>query len=533
MAVVYLAVRLIDQRTAPANAISLTAAVILLVHPLAVVDVGFWFTFGATMALVVAARSTKENADTKDNSLVRAWLRRGPLAILVGTAAIELALVPIGAFVFQRITLAGLLLNVIALPAMTVVQLASMAVVVADLCGLAMLAGWLGQAVHAASVALVESARLLDLAPWLTWRVPSPGGWLLALYYVSLCAALRWSAARTLVAVLFLWIAAAPNTRVRAAGDGRLHLSMLDVGQGDSLLVTFPNGRRLLVDAGGVPGGNFDIGDRVVGPALRARGVLALDYFAVTHGDADHAGGAPAILRDFSPREVWWGIPVHGHDLTDQVRDESRRQRAAWRTLQRGDRIEIGGVDVRVLHPPPQDWERQRIRNNDSLVLELRFGSVSVLLTGDIARDVEAELVPSLDLAATVVLKVAHHGSLTSSMHRFLETVHPVVALIGVGRGNSYGHPAPYVLGRLHDLGAEVFRTDLDGQVDVVTDGRAVWSESYTGRIHCAPFSAAATRAAIHRDFSACQSRSISSRLSSFSLLPRSVAARSMPSNRR
>jgi competence protein ComEC len=500
MAIVYLAVRLIDQRTAASNAISLTAAVILLAQPLQIVDVGFWFTFGATIALVCAAaltlepastKGTKGTKDTKGTKEYSMGARRALAAVLVGTACVELALAPIGALVFQRVTVAGLLLNFAALPAMTVVQLGAMAVVAADVFSLEGAASGVGYVVHLGSLALTESARLLDVAPWLTWRVPPPSTAIFTTYYATLCAAGAWRfiESRRLAALfgsmaagLFVWIVAAPDARVRAYGDGRLHVSMLDVGQGDATLVTFPNGRTLLVDAGGVPRGSFDIGERVVGPALRTRRLLRLDHLAVTHPDADHIGGARAVLRDFAPSDVWWGVPVANHEPSRVFHDEADRQRAAWRLLQRGDRLEIGGVEVILHHPPLPDWERQRVRNNDSLVVELRHGRVSVLLTGDVDREVEAHLASSLAPADLVVLKVPHHGSATSSSHVLLQRLRPAIALIGVGRGNPYGHPAPWVLGRLHDVGAEVFRTDLDGQIDVVTDGERIEVKTWTGR---------------------------------------------------
>jgi competence protein ComEC len=175
-------------------------------------------------------------------------------------------------------------------------------------------------------------------------------------------------------------------------------------------------------------------------------------------------------------------VPVANHEPTTALRADADRQRTAWRTLQRGGRIEIGGVQVILHHPPLPDWERQRVRNNDSLVIELRFGQVSVLLTGDIDRAVEEELAASLAGGRLVVLKVPHHGSATSSSPALLEAVRPAIALIGVGRGNPYGHPAPWVLGRLDDAGAEVFRTDLDGQIDVVTDGERIEVTTWTGR---------------------------------------------------
>jgi competence protein ComEC len=521
MAVIYFAMRAIDHRTAAANAISLTAAIVLLMTPLAVADVGFWLTFGATIALLEGGTHTKATTGTAGATgatgvtrttgttgtagttggavtLLRLLLVRSAGAlwmVLVGTVCVELALAPIAAFVFQRITIAGLLLNFVAIPSMTIVQVAAMAVVACDIVDLPRVAGWPGSAVHVASVALTESARVLDYAPWLTWRTLSPHPLIVAGYYATLVAALlsfrrawpvvpRRSAALA-AAALLLWIVAAPPARVRARGDGKLHLTMLDVGQGDSMLVTLPNGRTLVVDTGASsPTGEFDIGDRVVGPALRARGLLALDYLAVTHADPDHVGGARSAVRDFGINEIWWGVPVANHEATAAVRALAERHRVGWRTLQRGDRLDLGDVELRVHHPPPPDWERQRVRNNDSLVIELRLGTVSMLLTGDIGREVEGELTPALHLLPIVVLKVAHHGSATSTSQPFLERTRPDLALIGVGRGNPYGHPVPHVLGRLHDIGAEVFRTDQDGQIEVVTDGQSVDVRTFHGRTY-------------------------------------------------
>jgi competence protein ComEC len=510
MAAVYLALRLIDLRTAALNAVSLTAFGMLLAAPLTVVDVGFWLTFGATVALVLAASMLWRPRGSSSSSFVPSFtsfpstpsfpsppsgiafaVLHSAAAVMVGTVAVEAVLAPVAAYVFQRVTVAGLFLNLAALPAMTVVQLGAMAVVMADLGGAAGAASVCGRAVHLATQVLTSSATLVDLAPWTTWRVPSPAAWLMAVYYVALAVSLwqyahrrpSWRPLAATACGLFFWILIAPWARLGPQADGRLHLTLLDVGQGDAMLVTFPNGCTLLVDTGASSmRGDFDIGDRVIGPALRARGLLRLDYLAVTHGDPDHLGGARSLARDFAPREIWWGVPVPSHEPTIELRRDADAARIPWRTLQRGDRLEVGEAVLQVHHPPPADWERQRVRNDDSLVVEVRFRDVSFLLTGDIGREVEGTLLPLLDTGRVTVLKVAHHGSATSSSRAFLERVRPRAAVIGVGRRNLYGHPVPQVLERLRSVGAEVFRTDLDGEVEVTTDGRAVEVRTFTGR---------------------------------------------------
>jgi competence protein ComEC len=258
----------------------------------------------------------------------------------------------------------------------------------------------------------------------------------------------------------------------------------MDAGQGDAFLLSFPNGRTMAVDAGGVSlRGDFDIGERVLGPALRGRGIGRLDYFLLTHPDPDHLGGGMSLVRDFAPREVWTGIPVANHEPSRRLREHGDAARAAWRSVRRGDRLWIGGVELRVHHPPAPDWERQRVRNDDSVVLELRLGRVSLLLTGDIEREAEHALAPVLtDLLPTVILKSPHHGSATSSGAAFLAAVKPAAVLISCGRGNPYGHPVKSVLERYRAIGAAVFRTDLEGQLEVATDGARVEVSTFTGR---------------------------------------------------
>jgi hypothetical protein len=156
------------------------------------------------------------------------------------------------------------------------------------------------------------------------------------------------------------------------------------------------------------------------------------------------------------------------------LQQEAKVAGADWRTLFAGERLDIAGVRLRVLHPPAPDWERQQVRNDDSLVFDLRFGDVSVLLTGDIGRDVERELAAHLEAAPLRVLKVPHHGSASSSSPGFLAAARPALAVLSARPAAAGRAALEGVLRRYHEAGINVFRTDQDGAVTIDTDGRSL-----------------------------------------------------------
>jgi competence protein ComEC len=237
-----------------------------------------------------------------------------------------------------------------------------------------------------------------------------------------------------------------------------------------------------MIDTGGSPfGGSLDIGSRVLEPALWARGVSAVGALLVTHGDPDHIGGAPSIVADFRPRQLWEGIPVARAASLQAVLTRAAQAGAVLEQRRQGEELRVGEARILVLHPPAPDWERRRVRNDDSVVLEVVYGDVALLLTGDIGAEVERTIVPRLVPAKIRILKVAHHGSRTSTSGELLEAWRPQIALISCGRGNPFGHPAPEVITRLESIGARIYRTDLDGQITVDTDGQHVNVRTFVG----------------------------------------------------
>lgn len=487
-AVIVLGARLLDHRTPPLNVLAATAAGVGLASPLAVLDPGFLLTFGATLGIVVGA------------ARVTAWLWRGrdrpptwaaaPLALFAATLCAEAVLLPIGAALFGRVSFAGLVLNFAAIPLMTLTQVAGLASV-ALLAVHPVLAGAAGYAAHLAATGLVESTRLLDVWPWLVFRTPPPAPLAVAAYYAALAAGFRpgasvrgGAAARVAAAAALVWIVSTP-WRPALAGPPRagwMRVSVLDVGQADATLVQTPGGGAVLVDAGGSISPRSDSGSRVVVPALWSLGVRRLDAAVVTHGHPDHAGGLPAVLRDLSAREVWEGVPVSGHQGLEAVRRAADAAGARWRRVAAGDRFEFGGVRFDVLHPPVPDWARARVRNDDSVVLDVRFGDVAVLLPGDVGVDVEPRVAGVLAPARFRFVKLPHHGSAGSSSRRLVTAAGACVAVVSAGRGNPFGHPAPVVTARYREAGAMVLDTGRDGAVVLETDGKQVELWTAAGR---------------------------------------------------
>jgi competence protein ComEC len=485
---------MLDHRGPPLNALAVAAVAGLATSPLAAFDGGFILSFGATLGILVgvsrlnqivgAAQPTRTDRARRHAAPVTTRLLlfglRSALTLFIATLSAEIALIPVSALLFSRITIAGLALNFIAIPMMAVVQGAAMCTLAASE-AVPRIADASGYITHLATVGLLRSAALVDLAPWTSQHVVPPAVWVIALYYAC-CALLfirrLWRVGAVGVAVVSAVMVAGPalatNVDIERTPSGLLRVVFLDVGQGDATLVRFPDGRAVLVDAGGLPGAAFDMGERVVAPALRALGVRSIDTLVLTHGDPDHIGGAPAVVRGFLPHQVWEGVPVPPHVPLRELAATARLLGSTWRSVQSGDRERSGGVEVRVLHPPSPEWERQRVRNEDSVVIELRLGNVSIVLPGDIGHEAEQMLTPRLATAPITIVKAPHHGSATSSSEAFIAALHPSAVIFSAGRNNRFGHPTPAVVERYLSANCVLFRTDEDGAIVLDTDGQVV-----------------------------------------------------------
>jgi len=464
MAVVLLLGKGLDLDSDALNLLGLAAGLLLVQQPAAIRDAGFQLSFAATGGIVLLAPLMVGRPPRRFQAL--RWA-------IAGSLAAQAALLPLLANEFHRAAPAAVALNLVAGPLASGVLVAGFATLVAA--GLVpALTSALGELAWALAHLLLESGRIVEGAPFLDVRLPTPPLWSLAAYVLGLTLLVAPRRRRLGLALTAVGVAGMLAGKAGPLADGRLRLTVLDVGQGDSLVLVSPSGRSLVVDAG-FAGERFDVGESVVAPSLWESGIQRLDAFVLTHAHPDHAGGAAFLLRHFPVEEAWEGVAAGREAAYRSFAGAAAQSGARWLGVRRGFSRIWDGVQVDVLWPAPRGHASGRARNDDSIVLELRYRAVRFLLTGDIEALAERELQPY----PAAVLKVAHHGSRTSSTEGFLEDVSAELGVISVGAGTAYSHPHRDALGRLRKAGVRLFRTDLDGSVTVSTDGSRVWVRTW------------------------------------------------------
>ena len=381
------------------------------------------------------------------------------------------------ALYFHRATLFALPANIFSIPLVAV--LAPLALITFLL---SLIKPWLAAGPASATALLLHGITAviahISRVSAADWRTPGPSAWKIALAcgcWAVCCWAVRRSRRYAFASAVSLPIIAALLLWPEPIGytQNALELTAIDVGQGDSLLMVGPDGRTLLIDAGGPVGrpgnsaatiatNNFDIGEDVVSPYLWSRKIRRLDVVVLTHAHSDHMGGMPAILRNFRPRELWVGIDPRSPAYAALLQ-QAAVLNIAVRHLHAGDAIDAGELHIAALAPATTYRNSGAPANDDSLVLRVEYGRASVLLEGDAEAPSERAMLAANSVHPVTLLKIGHHGSRTSTTPEFFTAAAPRSAIISVGRNNTFGHPRAEVIGRIAAAHTRLYRTDEFG----------------------------------------------------------------------
>lgn len=258
--------------------------------------------------------------------------------------------------------------------------------------------------------------------------------------------------------------------------EGMFRISVLDIGQGDAILLDTPHGQHILVDSG---------------PSSATLGVLnqylaaprELRLVVASHNHADHIGGFPAIFAEYPVREVWLSGAITTSNVYLNWLKAIKTSSATTKAVSADIRETIDGVDLEVLHPPSSvEGSRLEDAHDGTVVIKASYGAVSILLTGDLEDEHEVALLDRNRIAlGATILKVTHHGSKYASTESFLDAVHAKIAVISVGKDNKFGHPSQQTLDRLSKRNIPTYRTDLNGTVQFLTDGARLWVQPERG----------------------------------------------------
>jgi competence protein ComEC len=491
MALVMLAGRLLQEKSNPFNSLGVAALVVMAGDGRQLFDIGFQLSFAAVLSIIALYPRINSILVSRCRTSPVARALLAPLQICAVSLVATLGTLPLTAAYFGQVSLVGLLANVVVVPASGLALILGFIMIPLSLAG-----SFAGEAFGALNKLLLKLT--LDVTmfsgtlPFAAFEGLSFGPEETMLFYLGVLLlftpgdwpTFRFLLLTFLVAGVVLIFRPTPET-----GHGAtLRATFLDVGQGDAAIVELPGGETLLIDAG-PRSPAFDTGEMVIIPFLKRSGISRIDLLVVTHPHNDHLGGVPGVLREIEVAEVLDCGDSAASSIYREYRKRLEEEACPYHAVTNGLVVDkFAGIRVYAFRvPATTDRDGSRIPaenvNNASVIVKIVYGAVAILFMGDAETEAECVVVPAYgDFLRSSLLKAGHHGSRTSTSDDLLAAVRPQHAVLSVGEFNTFGHPSPSVLHRLHESGVKIHRTDIDGAVIFETDGRQLWKVLWRNR---------------------------------------------------
>ena len=491
MASVFLLAILLDRHRTPLNTLALAAFLILLVHPASLWDPSFQLSFMSVLGIILLTpplyRVLSPQKPLDALSLRKgAKIKRAVALSLIASFAAIVFSSPLVALHFHRLSTMGLVSNAIIIPlvGLGIIPLGFLCLICIPL--LPSLAALLAKMATMLCCWGIKTMELISWIPLSSTYLPGPTLPEMILFY-AVVASLLWLGRSTfkravLTVIVLLSLIDVSYWALRGYANDKLRVTFLDVGQGDCALIEFPRGKTMLIDGGGLYG-DFDVGERIVAPFLWKRRLLGVDYLVLTHPQPDHYKGFSFIAQHFRVHEFWHNGTQTRSSTYQQLLDVIRDRGIRNVQVADGFSTTVANSQIEILHPPRELMSTGRKKkawlNNNSVVVKVTHGDHSVLFTGDIQWEAEARLLRERKDVRAHVIKVPHHGSLSSSSYYFVRAVSPRCAIMSLGFKNRFRFPSQQVLRRYEALDCRVLRTDRDGAIALTTDGKELTLATY------------------------------------------------------
>lgn len=441
--------------------ISVAALITLIFNPYSLLDLGFQLSYGGTIGIIIFIKRIQEK---KSNSKVINYIKQMALVSIYA----NIIIIPIMMYHFNTVSLTFIISNIMASPILGIIVITGFLFIIASIT-VKPLTRLIAIFIKPILSILIKISQICSKLPFSNILVVTPYMFNVISYYAIILYCIKSKKNNKCKIIICLLIVLILINFIIYIYPQKLRIFFIDVGQGDSTLIITPDKKTVLIDGGGSD--SFDVGEKVLLPYLLDRRILKVDYVLISHFDTDHCGGILTIMEKVKVKNIIISEQAEHSENYERFKKLMIHKKIRLIEVKKGDKIKIGRYsEFKILFPTSRLLSENPL-NNNSIVAQFNYNNFKMLFTGDIEKLAEQQILKTekAEIRADI-LKVAHHGSKTSSIPEFIKAVRPKIALIGVGKNNTFGHPNQQTIKNLENIKCRIYRTDLQGEIIIKID---------------------------------------------------------------
>ena len=441
--------------------ISVVALITLIFNPYSLLDLGFQLSYGGTIGIIIFIKRIQEK---KSNSKVINYIKQMALVSIYA----NIIIIPIMMYHFNTVSFTFIISNIMASPILGIIVITGFLFIITSITAKP-LTRLIAIFIKPILSILIKISQICSKLPFSNILVVTPYMFNVISYYAIILYCIKSKKNNKCKIIICLLIVLILINFIIYIFPQKLRIFFIDVGQGDSTLIITPDKKTVLIDGGGSD--SFDVGEKVLLPYLLDRRILKIDYVLISHFDTDHCGGILTIMEKVKVKNIIISEQAEHSENYERFKKLMIHKKIRLIEVKKGDKIKIGRYsEFKILFPTSRLLSENPL-NNNSIVAQFNYNNFKMLFTGDIEKLAEQQILKTekAEIRADI-LKVAHHGSKTSSIPEFIKAVRPKIALIGVGKNNTFGHPNQQTIKNLENIKCRIYRTDLQGEIIIKID---------------------------------------------------------------